>query len=149
MRTNALRESHAGGRLVEGVAAAHSDHGASARAAAALGLVEEPLRLDSQAKAALLAGGSADLFCRLPRRGYVEKVWDFAAAKVVISEAGGAITDLRGRDIDVGRGDELDPAVDGIVASGSPALHAAALDAVNAGRAAEEGWTSPSDGAVE
>ena len=95
------------------------------------------MRLDSQAKHALLAGGRGDLFTRLPRPGYVERVWDFAAAKCVVEEAGGAITDLKGRPIDVGLGTYLDASVEGIVASGAPALHAEALDAVNAGLAAK------------
>ena len=96
------------------------------------------MRLDSQAKHALLAGGRGDLFTRLPRPGYVERVWDFAAAKVVVEEAGGAITDLKGRPIDVGLGTYLDASVEGIVASGAPALHREALDAVNAGLATKD-----------
>ena len=101
----------------------------------ALTLRNEPVRLDSQAKHALLAGGRGDLFTRLPRPGYVERVWDFAAAKCVVEEAGGAITDLKAA-IDVGLGTCLDASVEGIVASGAPALHREALDAVNAGLAA-------------
>ena len=132
------RASWADGLLIEGVAASHSDHGASARAAETLNLKSEPVRLDSQAKHALLAGGRGDLFTRLPRAGYVERVWDFAAAKVVVEEAGGAITDLQGRPIDVGLGTYLDAGVEGIVASGAPALHREALDAVNAGLAAKD-----------
>ncbi|KAH8059259.1 3'(2'),5'-bisphosphate nucleotidase [Aureococcus anophagefferens] len=92
-----------------------TDHDASARAAADLGISRPPLRLDSQAKAALLANGQAELFTRLPTAGYVEKVWDFAAAKVVITEAGGAISDLDGDDIDVDLGECLSPKVAGIV----------------------------------
>jgi len=132
------RASWTDGLLIEGVAASHSDHGASERAARTLNLRSDPVRLDSQAKHALLAGGRGDLFTRLPRPGYVERVWDFAAAKCVVEEAGGAITDLRGRPIDVGLGTYLDAGVEGIVASGAPALHREALDAVNAGLAAKD-----------
>ena len=131
--TTSPRTDWRDGLLIEGVAASHSDHGASKKAASTLKLQDGPIRLDSQAKHALLAGGHGDLFCRLPRPGYVERVWDFAAAKVVVEEAGGAITDLRGLPIDVGRGVYLDAGVAGIVASGAPALHAEALAAVNAG----------------
>ncbi len=136
--TTTQRASWTDGLLIEGVAASHSDHGASERAARTLNLRNEPVRLDSQAKHALLAGGRGDLFTRLPRPGYVERVWDFAAAKCVVEEAGGAITDLRGRPIDVGLGTYLDASVEGIVASGAPALHREALDAVNAGLAAKD-----------
>ena len=136
--TTTQRASWADGLLIEGVAASHSDHGASKRAARTLNLKSEPVRLDSQAKHALLAGGRGDLFTRLPRPGYVERVWDFAAAKVVVEEAGGAITDLKGRPIDVGLGTYLDAGVEGIVASGAPALHAEALAAVNAGLATKD-----------
>ena len=84
----------------------------------------------------MLANGQAELFTRLPTAGYVEKVWDFAAAKVVITEAGGAISDLDGDDIDVDLGECLSPKVAGIVATSSPALQPAALAAVARARAA-------------
>ena len=135
-RARSSGSAFAAGRLVEGVALSHSDHDASARAAADLGISRPPLRLDSQAKAALLANGQAELFTRLPTAGYVEKVWDFAAAKVVITEAGGAISDLDGDDIDVDLGECLSPKVAGIVATSSPALQPAALAAVARARAA-------------
>lgn len=107
--------------LVEGVSRLHSNHDWSEAAFAEIVSDEtgrkETLRYDSQAKAVVLASGRADVFMRLPRVGYVEKIWDAAPAYLVVSEAGGEYTDRRGRQIDFSLGDSLHPQVDGIVAT--------------------------------
>ncbi|KAJ1453493.1 hypothetical protein M885DRAFT_280185 [Pelagophyceae sp. CCMP2097] len=118
-------------RRVEGVASGHSDFARSAGLAAALGITEPPVKLDSQAKAALLAAGSAQLYLRLPPRGYVEYVWDHAAQALLIEEAGGVFSDERGATIDFDLGEHLD-AVTGIVASSSREVHDQAVDHLKA-----------------
>jgi len=76
----------------------------------ALGNTAEPVRLDSQAKFVILAGGRGDLLLRMlsPKQpDYREKIWDIAAGAILIEEAGGAITDLDGRPLDYTAGRKL------------------------------------------
>jgi 3'(2'), 5'-bisphosphate nucleotidase len=118
-------------RFCESVDASHSDHQVSARIAARLGLVAEPLRLDSQAKYACVARGDASVYLRLPTsESYREKIWDHAAGLIVVEEAGGRVTDVRGMPLDFSRGRQLEVNA-GVVAS-SGKIHAQVLDAVGA-----------------
>lgn len=112
----------------ESVEKAHSSHELSARVAEILGVTLPPVRMDSQAKYGCMARGDASIFLRFPRGGYVENVWDCAPAAVVIQEAGGRVTDGRGRDLDFGRGRQMDND-DGIVASNG-LVHDAVIRAV-------------------
>lgn len=89
-----------------------------------------PLRLDSQAKYALLAAGVYDLILRLPRREEPEKVWDFAAPDLIVREAGGVVTDLTGDRLRFDGGALLSNA-SGLIAT-NPALHRVVLEAVGA-----------------
>jgi 3'(2'), 5'-bisphosphate nucleotidase len=73
-------------------------------------ILTQPVRLDSQAKYALLAAGKGELYLRLlssSRPDYREKVWDQAAGSLVLSEAGGRITDLNGTPLDFTAGRTL------------------------------------------
>jgi 3'(2'), 5'-bisphosphate nucleotidase len=75
-----------------------------------LGIVAEPVAMDSQAKHATLASGGAEIFSRTPPRrdpAYCEKIWDVAPGAFVIEEAGGCVTDLSGDPIDYGTGNIL------------------------------------------
>ena len=93
----------------ESVESGHSSHGDAERVAAILGITAEPVRMDSQAKYAVVARGDADLYLRLPTRpGYVEKIWDHAAGWLVVTEAGGRVTDVHGTDLDFSRGSRLE-----------------------------------------
>jgi len=108
----------------------HSDLAALERLAATLRVVTPPIGMDSQAKFAVLAGGQADLAIRIPsplRPGHKERIWDFAAGCLLVEEAGGKVTDLRGAALDFGEGRELISAY-GVVASNG-ALHHAVLEA--------------------
>lgn len=92
-------------RLVESVEPSHSSHRATRRIAERLGVRSPSLRLDSQAKYAAVALGLADVFLRLPgRSSWREWIWDHAAGALVVEEAGGAVSDARGRPLDFGRG---------------------------------------------
>lgn len=93
----------------------------------------EPVRLDSQAKYAMLASGAGDLYFRLinaNKPNYKEKIWDQAAGLIVAEEAGGMVTDLDGKKLDFTRGRTL-ANNRGVLASNSK-LHQAALDALRA-----------------
>ncbi len=95
-------------RFCESVEAAHSSHDGAARVAAALGLTAPPLRMDSQAKYAAVARGDAGAYLRLPTKaGYEEKIWDHAAGALLVTEAGGRVTDCHGRALAFGLGRTL------------------------------------------
>ena len=43
-----------------------------------------------------MARGDAAVILRFPRKGYREKIWDHCAGAVIVSEAGGVMTDAAG-----------------------------------------------------
>jgi 3'(2'), 5'-bisphosphate nucleotidase len=95
-------------RFCESVESAHSAHGESAAIAGRLGIVAAPVRLDSQAKYAIVARGEAEAYLRLPTRAdYREKIWDHAAGVLIVEEAGGTVTDIDGRPLEFTHGSEL------------------------------------------
>ncbi|HEY1064467.1 MAG TPA: inositol monophosphatase family protein, partial [Pirellulales bacterium] len=96
-----------------------------------LGIAQPPVRMDSQAKFALLATGQGEFLFRLlsaDRPDYRERIWDQAAGLIVIEEAGGRVTDLDGKPLDFTHGRSL-TANRGVIASNG-ALHETALAAV-------------------
>ncbi|MEN8165619.1 MAG: 3'(2'),5'-bisphosphate nucleotidase, partial [Acidobacteriota bacterium] len=104
VRTDQITDSSAAVMCesVESAHAAHSEHG---KIAAALGITAEPYRIDSQCKYAIVGRGEASIYLRLPSaKGYREKVWDHAAGALVIEEAGGRVTDLDGKPLDLTSG---------------------------------------------
>jgi 3'(2'), 5'-bisphosphate nucleotidase len=115
-------------RYAESVEAGHSSQAASALIAEHLGITAEPLRLDSQTKYAVVARGDASIYLRFAHGDYRENVWDHAAGALIVSEAGGVVTDALGRQLDFTRGRRLD-ANRGIVASAA-AIHGRVLEAV-------------------
>ncbi len=109
--------------------ASHSASDLATRVAQQMGCACEPVRLDSQAKYALVARGDAELYVRVSRKsGYREKIWDHAAGSLVVEEAGGRVTDATGRPLDFGAGIHLENNL-GIVCSNG-LLHDAALRAL-------------------
>jgi 3'(2'), 5'-bisphosphate nucleotidase len=95
-------------RLCESVESAHSDQDRSARIVSLLGISAEPYRIDSQCKYAVVAEGDASIYLRLPtKREYREKIWDHAAGKLVVEEAGGRVTDVDGHPLDFRTGRTL------------------------------------------
>lgn len=96
-----------------------------------LGVKAEPVRMDSQAKYAVLAAGHGELYLRLlsPNRpDYREKIWDQAAGSIVIEEAGGKVTDLDGKSLDFTQGRTL--AKNRGVCGSNGVIHDAALQAL-------------------
>ena len=96
-----------------------------------LKIIAEPVRMDSQAKYALLAGGQGELILRLlsPKLpDYREKIWDQAAGSLIVEEAGGRVTDLDGKPLDFTSGRTL-ARNRGVLASNDQ-LHAPALSAL-------------------
>jgi 3'(2'), 5'-bisphosphate nucleotidase len=118
-------------RFCESVESGHSRQDTASQIAVRLGITAPPLRLDSQAKYAVVAAGGAEIYLRLPTRAdYREKIWDHAAGALVIAEAGGRVTDVAGRPLEFTHGSEL-AANRGVVATNGP-LHGAVLEAVAA-----------------
>jgi HAL2 family 3'(2'),5'-bisphosphate nucleotidase len=116
-------------RFCESVESGHSAHGEAAAVAARLGIVAPPLRMDSQAKYAVVARGQADIYLRLPTRAdYRERIWDHAAGALIVSEAGGIVTDITGRPLEFNHGREL--AVNqGVIVTNGP-LHQSVVDSL-------------------
>jgi 3'(2'), 5'-bisphosphate nucleotidase len=103
----------------ESVESAHSSQDDSAKVAKRLGIVAPPYRIDSQCKYAAVSRGDASIYLRLPtRKGYEEKIWDHAAGSMVIQEAGGRVTDVRGKDLDFSLGRTLRDNLGVIVTNG-------------------------------
>ncbi|MBI3159988.1 MAG: 3'(2'),5'-bisphosphate nucleotidase [Chloroflexi bacterium] len=118
-------------RLLRSFEAGHTNVSQLDILAENMGARAQPLRLDSQAKYAILAAGHGDLLFRLisPKQpDYREKIWDQAAGAIICEEAGGRITDLDGKALDFTRGRTL-AANRGVLASNAR-LHAAALAAL-------------------
>lgn len=116
-------------RFCESVESGHSDHDRSSDIVKHLGITRDSVRLDSQAKYAVVARGEAEIYLRLPTKpGYVEKIWDHAAGCLVIEEAGGTVTDIHGHPLDFTQGAELIQN-QGIVATNGP-LHETTIAAV-------------------
>jgi 3'(2'), 5'-bisphosphate nucleotidase len=119
-------------RVLRSFESGHTDTSMMSSIVREMGIRQEPVLMDSQAKYSLLAAGSGDLLFRLisPKLpNYREKIWDQAAGVLITREAGGRVTDLDGKELDftTGRRLELNR---GIVASNG-FLHDYALDAVS------------------
>jgi 3'(2'), 5'-bisphosphate nucleotidase len=113
----------------ESVEAAHSSQSDAARVAELLGITSPPFRIDSQCKYGAVGRGDASIYLRLPtRKDYEEKIWDHAAGAIVIREAGGRVTDVRGKDLDFSLGRTLKDNLGVIVTNGH--LHEDVVSAV-------------------
>jgi 3'-phosphoadenosine 5'-phosphosulfate (PAPS) 3'-phosphatase len=130
----------AAARFCESVESGHSAHGDAASIAARLGMTAPPLRMDSQAKYAIVARGEADIYLRLPTRAdYREKIWDHAAGALIVAESGGTVTDIHGKPLEFHHGRELVANRGVVVTNGR--LHDRVLEAIGElgiGRGSEE-----------
>jgi 3'(2'), 5'-bisphosphate nucleotidase len=121
----------AGMRFAESVEAAHGDQGRQERIAQAIGITHSSLRMDSQAKYGIVARGDAALYLRLPSPkapDYRENIWDHAAGALIVEEAGGRVTDMRGQPLDFASGRKM-LHNRGVIVTNS-LLHAAVLEAL-------------------
>jgi 3'(2'), 5'-bisphosphate nucleotidase len=115
-------------RFCESFESGHSSHSESSLIADQLGIKNAPVRMDSQAKYAMVASGEADVYLRLPTKtGYCEKIWDHAGGVLIVEEAGGKVTDLNGKPLDFSHGRELRQNR-GVIVTNGP-LHQAILTA--------------------
>jgi len=94
-------------RLLRSFESGHTNVGLIDHIAEHLGVQVEPVRMDSQAKYAVLASGGGEVMLRLlspEKPDYREKIWDQAAGSLILEEAGGRITDLDGKPLDFTQG---------------------------------------------
>lgn len=113
----------------ESVEAGHSSHDTQALIAKTLGITKAPVRMDSQAKYVSISRGDGDIYLRLPvRENYEEKIWDHAAGNVIVTEAGGIVTDRDGQPLDFGVGRTLKNNK-GVIAAAKE-IHGQVLEAV-------------------
>ncbi len=95
-------------RFCESVESGHSKQDTAAVIAAQLGITAAPVRMDSQAKYGVVARGEAHVYLRLPTKAdYREKIWDHAGGVLVVTEAGGTVTDVNGLPLEFTHGREL------------------------------------------
>jgi HAL2 family 3'(2'),5'-bisphosphate nucleotidase len=96
-------------RACASVEKTHSHRGDTDRLLQHLGASQQVLRLDSQAKYAVVARGQADAYLRLPtRKDYVERIWDHAAGSLIATEGGCVVSDVHGRQLDFSQGRGLE-----------------------------------------
>ncbi len=118
-------------RVLRSIESAHTNLSQMDQLIGTLGIRSPAVGLDSQAKYGALAGGQGDLMLRLlspDRPGYHEKIWDQAAGSLVVQEAGGRVTDLRGQPLDFSCGRRLERN-QGVLASNG-LLHDRVLEAL-------------------
>jgi len=112
----------------------HTSKSDAGRIKEILGITKNPVELDSQVKYGAVARGDASIYLRLPKREadgdiirYEEKIWDHAAGMIIIEEAGGRVTDIRGDRLDFTQGKTLKNNLGVIATNGK--LHEQALSA--------------------
>lgn len=109
VRVSPLADIHQA-RLLSSVEAGHTNRGKIDELTDELQIQGEPVRMDSQAKYAVLACGGGDLLVRMispSMPDYEEKIWDQAAGGIIVEEAGGRVSDLDGRPLDFSHGRTL------------------------------------------
>lgn len=116
-------------RVCESVESGHSKHDHTLKILESIGRESRSLRLDSQAKYAVVARGQADAYLRMPTRaGYREKIWDHAAGALCATEAGAVVTDITGAPLDFSHGPTL--ATNRGVICGTPEIHGKIIHAI-------------------
>lgn len=98
-------------RMLRSVESGHTNVDKMGDLVSALSMSAEPVKMDSQAKYAVLASGGGEVMCRLlseKRPDYRECIWDQAAGMIVVEEAGGRVTDLSGKPLDFSAGRRLE-----------------------------------------
>jgi len=97
-------------RFVESYVSAHGNQELQEKIAKTLRIGKLPVQLDSQVKYTIVGSGNAEIYLRIPNPkspDYKEKIWDHAAGSLIVTEAGGIVTDIHGRELDFSRGKKL------------------------------------------
>lgn len=97
-------------RLLCSVDSNHTNFAAVQDFSDAVWITSSPWKIDSQAKYLVLALGYGEYMLRMLRSdqlGYKECIWDHAPGQLILEEAGGRVTDLDGRHLDLSCGRKL------------------------------------------
>jgi len=122
-------QSLADASFCESVESGHSNQSDSARIAHLLGITKAPVRMDSQCKYCSLSRGDAEVYLRLPVSAtYEEKIWDHASGSLLVSEAGGIVSDIHGQPLDFSKGRTL--ATNSGVIAAHAKIHGRVIEAV-------------------
>ncbi|KAF9941548.1 hypothetical protein BGZ65_002676 [Modicella reniformis] len=122
-------QSLADASFCESVESGHSNQSESAKIAQLLKITRPAVRMDSQCKYCSLSRGDGEIYLRLPvNSSYQEKIWDHASGCLLVSEAGGIVSDTNGKPLDFSKGRTL-AANSGVVAAHAK-LHHAVIAAV-------------------
>ena len=116
-------------RYMESFEKLHSNHQLSFAVSEEVGIELPSLRIDSQAKYGALSRGDASIFMRFPPSTYREKIWDHAAGAIIVTEAGGCISDALGNPLDFSKG-RFFPDLNGGIIAATPSMHAAIMAAL-------------------
>lgn len=90
--------------LIESMETAHGNREQQRAIAQSLNFGQKTQQMDSQAKYGAIAKGQADLYLRIPlpqSQHKKENIWDHAPGAIIVSEAGGKVTDLDGKPFDL------------------------------------------------
>ncbi|KAF9392398.1 hypothetical protein CPB97_002090 [Podila verticillata] len=122
-------QSLADASFCESVESGHSNQSESAKIAQLLGITKAPVRMDSQCKYCSISRGDAAVYLRLPVSAtYEEKIWDHASGSLLVSEAGGIVSDVHGKPLDFSRGRTL--ATNSGVVAAHARIHGRVIEAV-------------------
>ena len=116
-------------QAIESVVSTHSDRSLQRQLAQRLGLTKKVMQMDSLAKYGVVARGEADLYVRIPLRSKwsrKENVWDHAAGAIMVTEAGGKVSDLLGKPLDFSCGAKLSNNLGIVVTNGG--IHEQVID---------------------
>jgi 3'(2'), 5'-bisphosphate nucleotidase len=116
-------------RLVESMEASHANLSLQESIARSVGIVAPSVHMDSQAKYGVVARGDAALYLRIPSPktpNYRENIWDHAAGALIVEEAGGRVTDVRGAPLEFAGGTRMERNRGVVVSNG--AIHAQVLE---------------------
>ncbi len=97
-------------RFVQSYESGHGNLELQLEIAKKLGIGEPPVQLDSQVKYGIVASGNAEIYLRIPNPkslDYKEKIWDHAAGSLIVEEAGGVVSDIKGKSLDFSLGSQL------------------------------------------
>jgi HAL2 family 3'(2'),5'-bisphosphate nucleotidase len=83
---------------------AHTDNGISEKLRSALGIISNPIKMDSIAKYCCVSNGSVSVY---PRIGKNQNIWDHAPGVILVQESGGRVTDARGNKLNWLKGRKL------------------------------------------
>ena len=95
--------------FIESFESSHCDHSLQKEVAQSFGSQVPLLRVDGQPKYGIVARGEALAYIRFPSSPseYVEKIWDHAAGKIIVEEAGGRVSDMHGHALNFSQGPEM------------------------------------------